>query len=161
LIDLLALEKEFRAQIGRLVADNENPELVRQQRDAAREQIEDCEAAVAQLAGDVAAASQAVHQARCAEARDVAAQEAPNLVFAAKQLEQALRDVATSRTAMIAAGSKLRAAALQVGDSNPGRFGVEKLLEDIVRDRLVQAGGVYGAAVPTLVAPIVQDAEAL
>ncbi len=161
LLDALGLEKDLSAQVGRLIADGENAEAVRQSRDAARQQVEDLESATAQLAGDVAAAQQGVNLARIAEAHATMQEQVPLLESAAKDFEQALQDVRKHRAELIAAGSKMRGAALAVGDPSSHRFGMEQFVVDAIRDHVVEDGGSFGIPVPLLLAAVLQDARAI
>jgi hypothetical protein len=119
------------------------------------------ESAAQQLADDLASAQSAVNNARVAEARAVMAEQAPVLEAAAEAFEQALQDVRKSRADLIAAGSKMRAAALAIGDSSSHRFGLEQFAVDAIHDHVVEPDGQFGAPIPVLLAALLQDARSV
>ncbi len=165
LIDAQAREKDLSVQLGRLLADSASTAdvlAVRQERDQARQQVEDLESAIDHLTADVATAKQAVYQAKVAEAKAIAKEQHAVLETATDALEAAIQTVVKFKTIITDVGSKLRAAAITVQDSNPTRFSTEVLLEHILRDRLFnERGGMYSAPVAESFAAVLQDAEVL
>src|SRR2546426_4561001 len=113
LIDALSKEKELSGQLGRLLADSAPTAdvlAVRQDRDQARQDIEDLEAAIDHLTSDVATSKQALYQAKVSEARATMREQGDVLGTSVDALEAAIVTALKFKQAVIDAGSKLRAA---------------------------------------------------
>ena len=161
LIDALSKEKDLSAQLGRLLADSAPTAdvlAVRQERDQARQNVEDLESALSHLTDDVATARQAVYQATVSEARATIREEGDALSTSVEALEAAVENVAKFKRAAIDAGLKLRAAALQ--GQFPVSFGVEEIVNAAIRERLFPSGSGFSTApLPEQFAGILQSAE--
>ena len=161
LVEALAKEKDLSAQLGRLLADSAPTEdvlAVRQDRDQARQDVEDLESALSHLTEDVATARQAVYQATVSEARATIREQGDALSTSVEALEAAVENVAKFKRAAIDAGSKLRAAALQ--GQFPVSFGVEEIVTAAVKERLFPSGSGFSVApLPEQFAGILQSAE--
>src|SRR6266513_1812723 len=160
LVDALSKEKDLSAQLGRLLADSASTAdvlAVRQDRDQARQDVEDLESAIDHLTADVATAKQALFQARVSEARATLREQGDVLGTSVEALEAAVENVVKFKQAAINAGSKLRAAAVQ--GQFPVSFGVEEIVNAAIRERLFPSGSGFSTApLPEQFAGILQSA---